>query len=387
MQPFLTTHTGSLPRPAALAQMLWDREDRKPTPGIEQTIDQAVNDTVAKQHAAGVDVVNDGEMGKIGYATYVKDRLTGFEIVSDPPARTGPVNRQEFPDIDSALPPNPSVRYAFNAACTGPVRARGTEAVKHEIRTLKEAAHSQGAEHLFMSAASPGVISFFIEDRHYHNHEAYLADVAEAMRPEYRAIVDAGITLQIDCPDLAMLAPRFASLAEFRRFAEANMAALNYALHGLPEERLRIHICWGNYEGPHNHDVELKDIIDIVLKARAHGLSLEACNPRHAHEWRVFEDVRLPDEKYVVPGVIDSTNNFVEHPDLVAERLLNYAGLVGAERVMGSSDCGFGTFAGSSVVAPSVVWAKLATMAEGARRARERASSGASPRRTAAAAP
>jgi 5-methyltetrahydropteroyltriglutamate--homocysteine methyltransferase len=178
--------------------------------------------------------------------------------------------------------------------------------------------------------------------------------------------------LQVDCPDLAMLAPRFASLEEFRRFAAANMEALNHALQGLPPEKLRIHICWGNYEGPHNHDVELRDIIDIVLQANALGVSLEACNPRHAHEWRVFEDVPLPADKYVLPGVIDSTNNFVEHPDLVAERLWNYGRLVGPERVIGSSDCGFGTFAGSSAVAPSVVWAKLATMAEGAKRARQR---------------
>jgi 5-methyltetrahydropteroyltriglutamate--homocysteine methyltransferase len=387
MQPFLTTHTGSLPRPRDLAQLLWDREDRKLTPGLDQRIQQAVVEVVGKQVAAGVDVVNDGEMGKIGYATYVKDRLTGFEIVTDPPPRTGPVNRDEFPDIDSVARPNPAIRYAFSAACTGPVRARGTEAAEQEIKTLKAAAQQAGAEHVFMSAASPGVISFFIEDRHYRNHEAYLADIAEAMRPEYRAIVESGITLQIDCPDLAMLAPRFPTLAEFRRFAEANMEALNHALQGLPQERLRIHICWGNYEGPHNHDVELKDIIDIVLKADAAGLSLEACNPRHAHEWRVFEDVPLPDDRYLLPGVIDSTNNFVEHPDLVAERLLNYGRLVGAERVIGSSDCGFGTFAGSSAVAPSVVWAKLATMAEGARRARARASSEALPQRTVAATP
>ena len=226
-----------------------------------------------------------------------------------------------------------------------------------------------------MSAASPGVVAVFIPDEHYGNHEAYVGAIAEAMRPEYRAIVDAGITLQIDCPDLAMIGSRFPSLEEFRRLASTNVEALNHALQGLPPDRLRIHICWGNYEGPHNHDVELKDIIDIVLQANAAGLSLEACNPRHAHEWRVFEDLRLSDDRYLVPGVIDSTNNFVEHPDLIAERLLNYASVVGAERVIAGSDCGFGTFAGVSNVAPSVVWAKFQAMAEGARRASDRVKS------------
>jgi 5-methyltetrahydropteroyltriglutamate--homocysteine methyltransferase len=257
--------------------------------------------------------------------------------------------------------------------CTGKVEAKDPQAVKTDIRTLTTAATTAGAENLFMSAASPGVVAFFIPDRHYGNHEAYLAAIAEAMRPEYRAIVEAGITLQLDCPDLAMAGSRFETVAEFRRFAAANVEALNHALQGLPPERLRVHICWGNYEGPHTRDVQLKDIVDIVLGANVAGLSLEACNPRHAHEWRVFEDVKLPDDRYLVPGVIDSTNNFVEHPDLVAERLLNYSRLVGAERVMAGSDCGFGTFAGVSNVAPSVVWAKFQSMAEGARRAKERA--------------
>jgi len=373
MRPFLTTHTGSLPRPPDLTRLLHDREDRKPTPGIEQRVSEAVVDAVRQQAASGIDILNDGEMGKIGYSTYVKDRLTGFELAAES-TRRPPPDLADFPDLDSVMPPrSAALRYAFSAVCTGKVEPKDPQAVQKDIRTLTTAASTAGAENLFMSAASPGVVAFFIPDRHYGNHEAYLAAIAEAMRPEYRAIVEAGITLQLDCPDLAMAGSRFESVAEFRRVAAANVEALNHALQGLPPERLRVHICWGNYEGPHTRDVQLKDIVDIVLRANVAGLSLEACNPRHAHEWRVFEDVKLPDDQYLVPGVIDSTNNFVEHPDLVAERLLNYARLVGAERVMAGSDCGFGTFAGVSNVAPSVVWAKFQSMAEGARRATERA--------------
>jgi 5-methyltetrahydropteroyltriglutamate--homocysteine methyltransferase len=245
--------------------------------------------------------------------------------------------------------------------------------VQADIANLQAAARQAGATQVFMSAASPGVVAFFIPDRHYGNREAYVGAIAEAMRPEYRAIVEAGITLQLDCPDLAMAGSRYDSVGEFRKVVASNVEALNHALQGLPPERLRLHICWGNYEGPHTRDVALRDIIDLVLRANVSGISLEACNPRHGHEWRVFEEVRLPEDRYLIPGVIDSTNNFVEHPDLIAERLVNYASLIGPERVMAGSDCGFGTFAGVSSVAPSVVWAKFRSMADGARRARERA--------------
>jgi 5-methyltetrahydropteroyltriglutamate--homocysteine methyltransferase len=316
-------------------------------------------------------------MGKIGYATYVTRRLNGFERSPEAAGtRRGPVDLQEFPDFPSVRPGNPNVRYAFTAVCSGPISSRGTAEVEADLQTLKAAALQVGASDLFMTAASPGVIAFFIPDRHYNNYEAYLGALAEAMRPEYRAIVDAGVLLQLDCPDLAMAGARFPDVASFRRFMELNVEALNHALQGLPPERLRVHVCWGNYEGPHNHDVELKDIVDIVLKTRPAGISIEGCNPRHGHEWRVFEDVELPDDRYLLPGVIDSVTNFVEHPDLVAERLLNYAGVVGAERVVGSTDCGFGTFAGMTNVAPSIVWAKLQSMAEGARRARARLGAG-----------
>jgi 5-methyltetrahydropteroyltriglutamate--homocysteine methyltransferase len=369
---FLTTHTGSLPRPADLTQLLQNREDGKPTPDFDQRVTDAVGDAVRQQVEAGVTVVNDGEMSKIGYSTYVTDRLTGFTQVAEPAVR--PVfDVAEFPDLPAyRRPVSPAIRYAYSAACTDDIKPTDTQAVQADIARLKAAGAAAGAEHLFMSAASPGVVSVFIPDKHYGDHAAYVGAIADAMRPEYRAIVDAGITLQIDCPDLAMVGARFASLAEFRHFAATNVEALNHALQGLPPEHLRVHICWGNYEGPHNHDVELNDILDIVLWANASGLSLEACNPRHAHEWQVFESRRLPDDRYLVPGVIDSTNNFVEHPDLIAQRLLNYANIVGAERVIAGSDCGFGTFAGVSNVVPSVVWAKFRSMAEGARRAGER---------------
>jgi 5-methyltetrahydropteroyltriglutamate--homocysteine methyltransferase len=371
--PFLTTHTGSLPRPGDLTQLLQEREDQKPTPSIEQRIEESVNETVEKQRASGLDIVNDGEMGKIGYATYVTRRLSGFERLPEGGStRRGPVDLQEFPDFPSVRPTNPNVRYAFSAICSGPISPRGTDEVDADIRRLKAAAQQSGATDLFMTAASPGVIAFFIPDRHYNNYEAYLTALAEAMRSEYRAIVDAGILLQLDCPDLAMAGARFPDVPSFRAFMELNVEALNHALEGLPPDRLRVHLCWGNYEGPHNHDVELKDIVDMVLKTSASGISIEGCNPRHGHEWRVFEDVKLPEGRYLLPGVIDSVSNFVEHPDLVAERLLNYASMVGAERVIASTDCGFGTFAGMTNVAPSIVWAKFKSMSEGARRARAR---------------
>jgi 5-methyltetrahydropteroyltriglutamate--homocysteine methyltransferase len=370
---FPTTHTGSLPRPEDLTHLLQDREDSKPTPGIQPRIQQAVKDILQKQRATGLDIVNDGEMGKIGYSTYVTRRLTGFERSSEAGAvRRGPVDVQEFPDFPSIRPTNPNVRYAFTDVCSGPISSRGTDDVQADLRTLKSAAQEVGASEVFMTAASPGVIAFFIPDRHYNNYEAYLVALADAMRPEYRAIVDAGVLLQLDCPDLAMAGARFPDVTSFRKFMEMNVEALNHALQGLPPDRLRVHLCWGNYEGPHNHDVELKDIVDIVLKTHAAGVSIEGCNPRHGHEWRVWEDVKLPDDRYLLPGVIDSVTNFVEHPDLVAERLLNYASVVGAERVVASTDCGFGTFAGMTQVATSIVWAKFQSMAEGARRARER---------------
>src|SRR5216683_1098972 len=278
----LTTHTGSLPRPDDLADMLFAREsgDLSDRGALEARVRSAVAEVVRKQAEAGVNVVNDGEMGKIGYSTYVKDRLTGFEMAAEP-TRRPPIDLVEFPDLDVARRPSShALRYAFSAVCTGDIKPKDLQAVQNDIATLKAAGTAAGAERLFMSAASPGVVAFFIPDQHYGNYDAYLAAIAEAMRPEYRAIVEAGISLQLDCPDLAMAGSRFSSVEEFRRFAARNVEALNHALDGLPPEHLRVHICWGNYEGPHTHDVELKDIVDIVLSAHAAGVSLEECNPR-----------------------------------------------------------------------------------------------------------
>jgi 5-methyltetrahydropteroyltriglutamate--homocysteine methyltransferase len=372
MSRILTTHTGSLPRPEDLAQMIFDRDDGGTVEGFDERVRRAVRDIVAEQVEAGIDLVDDGEQGKVGYANYVKERLTGFDGESlFPDART---EMDEFPDFAAKFAAQVGSMRLNAPACTGEIRLRDPDAVHHDIDNLKAAAREAGIEEsrLFMTAASPGVVSLFHANQHYPTREAYLAAIADAMREEYRAIVGAGITLQLDCPDLAVARQTSFgddTLENFRREAALGVEALNHAVEGLPPERLRMHICWGNYEGPHTHDVELKDIVDVVLRARPDGVSIEASNPRHAHEWQVFEDVKLPEGKYLIPGVVDSTNNYVEHPDLVAQRLLRYAGVVGAERVVGGSDCGFGTFAGMATVVPSITWAKLRTLAEGARRA------------------
>jgi 5-methyltetrahydropteroyltriglutamate--homocysteine methyltransferase len=260
-------------------------------------------------------------------------------------------------------------------ACTGPIEIADREAVQKDIANLKAAAARHAAADVFMTAASPGVIALFLANEYYSSREAYLEAIATAMKEEYNAIARAGLVLQLDCPDLAMgrhIQFGQASLEEFRRQAALNVEALNFAVSDIAPEQLRMHLCWGNYEGPHHRDVELRDVIDIVLSARPSAISLEACNPRHAHEWQVFEDVSLPDGKAVIPGVIDSTNNYIEHPDLIAQRIERYAALVGRENVMAGTDCGFGTFAGLSTVDPDITWAKFRSMAEGARRASAR---------------
>jgi 5-methyltetrahydropteroyltriglutamate--homocysteine methyltransferase len=368
-----TTHTGSLPRPPDLLAMLMERETSGSLPpGFAERVTAAVTDVVRRQRAAGIDVINDGEQGKVSYVTYVKERLTGFDDEAGGSPMV-PAEAADHPDWAERRAGAGGPSRFRRPACTGEVRLADQQAVHRDIADLKAAAPDGGE--LFMTAASPGVVAMFLANRHYPTHEAYIGAIAEAMRYEYRAIADAGITLQLDCPDLAagrhtMFADR--DLDEFRRAIALNVEALNHAVSGIPAEQLRLHVCWGNYEGPHDRDVPLRDIVDIVLTARPAGISLEGCNPRHGHEWAVFEDVRLPDDRYLIPGVVGSTNNYVEHPELIAQRLLNYARVVGAERVVAGSDCGFGTFAGSPTVAPTVTWAKLAAMAEGARIASER---------------
>ena len=368
---FLTTHTGSLPRPSDLIRMMFAKEEGVPvdSAALGARVRAAVAEVVRKQVEAGVSVVNDGEMSKPSYATYVKDRLNGFGGASHPLQYRDLV---DFPEMAKRVFGDPGRSRRRTPACDGPISVRDPGAVEIDVDNLRAGRDAAKAEHAFLSAASPGVISLFFRNDHYPSHEAYLFAIADAMRPEYEAVARAGFDLQIDCPDLGMGRHiQFAdlSLAEFQTMARLHVEALNHALANVPPERSRLHVCWGNYEGPHHHDVALADIIDVVFGARPAGLSFEASNPRHAHEWRLFERVKLPAGKVLIPGVLDSTTNFIEHPDLVAERIGRYARLVGRENVIAGTDCGFGTWVGQAAVDADIAWAKLASMAEGARRA------------------
>jgi 5-methyltetrahydropteroyltriglutamate--homocysteine methyltransferase len=339
-------------------------------PGFDERVRSSVTEVVERQRDLGIDLINDGEMGKVGFAMYVKDRLTGFEGESKWLGKRRP-EMEDHPDFAERWKANTDQTVLTTPACTSEIRVKDESGVVRDIANLKSAASAAGlpAERLFMTAASPGVISHFFANQHYPTREAFIGALAEAMRGEYEAVVQAGILLQLDCPDLAMSRHSvFADLTleEFRAQATLNVEALNHAVRNIPADRMRMHVCWGNYEGPHDYDVELKDIVDIVLRAKPAGIVLESCNPRHGHEWVVWEQVALPEGKYLVPGVIDSTNNYVEHPELVAQRLMNYARIVGPERVIGGSDCGFGTVATMAVVAPSVTWSKFRSLSDGA---------------------
>ncbi len=372
----LTTHAGSLPRPAQLLPLVYAQEagERVDAGRLETEIQAAVKETVKKQVAAGVGVLNDGEVSKPSYATYVKDRLTGFGGEgSIQEVAAAVMNLDDFPDFaDHMAATMASAAEIRFTTCDGPVSYVGQAAVRADIENLKAAVQTVRPDATFMSAASPGVISVFSPNRHYASQEEYLEAIANSMREEYEAIYEAGFVLQLDCPDFAMTAPGAGSLENFRRQLELGVEALNHALVNIPAEAARIHICWGNGEMPRTSDVELKDIIDIVLKAKPAGIMLMASNGRHAHEWTVFEDIKLPEGKYVIPGVLDSTTNVVEHPEAVAQRLTQYAQVVGRENVMAGTDCGFGTIAGMQVVVPTVVWAKLEAMARGAEIATQR---------------
>src|SRR5215469_14660998 len=364
---FLTTHTGSLPRPESLIRTMYAKEEGVPVDriGLAAEIRAAVRDVVAKQRRAGIDLVNDGEMSKPSYATYIKDRLAGF-------GGTGNTfvyqDLAAFPNLAKRVFGDPGRSRRKTPACNAPISVQDAAAAKSDVDTLREAA--AGAAGMLMSAASPGVISLFFRNDHYPSQEAYLFAIAEAMRGEYEAIAAAGITVQIDCPDLAMgrhIQYADLSVAEFRNRARLHVEALNHALAAVPPERARMHLCWGNYEGPHHCDVPLAEIIDVIFTAKPAGLSFEAANPRHAHEWKLFETVKLPEGKLLIPGVIESKTNFIEHPELIAQRIGRYAALVGRENVVGGSDCGYGTWVGQAAVDPQIVWAKLAALAEGAR--------------------
>ena len=334
---------------------------------LAERIKLAVADVVKKQADAGVDVVSDGEMSKPSYATYIKERLNGFGGASQPLVYQDLV---EFPEVAKSVFGDPGRSRRRAPACNGPVSVSNTEAAQADAANLSDALANVRAQAGFMSAASPGVISLFFKNDYYPTEEAYLFAIAEAMRHEYETVAKAGFILQIDCPDLAMgrhIQYADLDLEEFRTRARLHIEALNHAVANIPADQLRMHLCWGNYEGPHHFDVPLIDIIDIVFLAKPSAISFEAANPRHAHEWTVFETVTLPDAKVLIPGVIDSKSNVLEHPVLIAQRLTRYAHLVGRERVIAGSDCGFGTWVGQAAVDPQVVWLKLAAMAHGAR--------------------
>jgi 5-methyltetrahydropteroyltriglutamate--homocysteine methyltransferase len=366
---FLTTHTGSLPRPDDLVRTMFAREEGVPVDpaALAARIRSAVADVVRRQAEAGIDVVDDGELSKPSYATYPKDRLTGFGGTSQALAYRDLV---DFPELAKRVFGDPGRSRRRTPACDGPIAVRDPRAAPTDAENLKAALSGVRVEEAFLTAASPGVISLFFRNDHYPSHEAYLAAIADAMRHEYETVVRAGFVLQVDCPDLAMGRHiQFAdlSLEQFRKKARLHVEALDHALANVPADRVRMHVCWGNYEGPHHHDVPLADIIDIVFAARPSGVSFEAANPRHGHEWRVFERVRVPDGKLLIPGVLESKTNYIEHPELVAQRIGRYARLVGGENVVAGTDCGYGTWVGQAAVDPGVVWAKLASLAEGAR--------------------
>ena len=366
----LTTHTGSLPRSPDLQEFLRQREERGSLDEdrFAAGVRAAVAAVVAKQQDTGIDVVNDGEQGRAQYATYVKERLTGFEgerMVRRPPS----LEDADFPEF-AAMQTHLSSRNMPHPACTGPISWKDWPAVEWDIATLRTAAADTPVEEVFMTAASPGVIANFLPNEYYPTDEAYLYALADVMKDEYNAIAASGLLLQIDCPDLAMTrAAEFShlSLEDFKKVVELHVEVINYALKDIDPERMRMHLCWGNTERPHNHDVPLREIVDLVLQARPLGLSFEGANPRHAHEWKVWEDIDLPDGKLLIPGVLDTTTNFIEHPELIAQRILNYTNAVGRENVMASSDCGFGTSAWGLKVETNIAWAKLASMVEGAR--------------------
>ncbi len=366
----LTTHAGSLPRTQEVVDFIFARErgEAYDPAAFEAAMSAAVDATVLRQKEAGVGIVSDGETSKISYATYVKDRYTGF--AGDSP-RNAPADLKLFPSFLKRLASEGGTPQYARPMCVGEVKSKGQGELETDIANLKAAMERHGMERGFMNAASPGVISLFLQNDYYPDREAYLAALADAMREEYRTIVDAGLDLQLDCPDLALSRHMlFADLsdAEFIKVAESHIEALNGALEGIPPEKVRVHICWGNYEGPHVCDIDMDKVFGTLMKARASYVLFETSNPRHAHEWRVFRDraSEIPDDKVLVPGVVDTTTNFVEHPELVAERIAKFTNIVGEERVVAGSDCGFGTFAGFGAVDPEIAYAKLKVMAEGA---------------------
>ncbi|ABV93971.1 putative methionine synthase vitamin-B12 independent [Dinoroseobacter shibae DFL 12 = DSM 16493] len=376
MTAIRTTHVGSLPRSQEVVDFIFAREQgaEYDTDAFAAAMTRGCEETVAKQVKAGIDVVSDGETSKISYATYVKDRYTGFAGDSK---RNAPADLKMFPAFLERLKDEGGTPTYARPMCVGEVRSKGQGELQTDIANLKAAMAAHGASEGFMNAASPGVISLFLQNDFYPTRDAYLAALADAMAEEYRTIVEAGLYLQLDCPDLALSRHMlFNDLTddEFIKIAGAHVEALNHALAGIDPARVRVHICWGNYEGPHVCDIDMDKVFGTLMGVSAQQLLFETSNPRHAHEWTVFRDrkAEIPEDKILVPGVIDSTTNFVEHPELVAQRIERFAGIVGADRVIAGSDCGFGTFAGFGAVDPDIAYAKLAALSDGARRASAR---------------
>jgi len=366
----LTTHTGSLPRPEDLVRLMWEKEDGRPfdRAALDRRIAETVRDIVAQQARTGLDIIDDGEVSKPSYSTYVKDRLTGFEGPSVPGFPS--TDARDYPGYAARNRRDPAHARTKMPSCNGPISIKDAEAVRRDIANLKAALGGVPHEEVFMTSVSPGQVARFHQNQYYRDHEAYLWAIADAMKREYRAIVEAGFVLQIDCPDLASgRTSHFADrpLEEFLKVARLHVEVLNWATADIDPQRMRLHLCWGNYPGPHTRDVPLKDIIDVALAARPAAISFEAANPRHAHEWDLWKTRRLPDGKVLIPGVIDSCTNYVEHPELVAQRITQYARLVGRENVIAGVDCGFGTFVGSVTVDPEIAWVKLGSLVEGAK--------------------
>ncbi|MGC2334138.1 MAG: cobalamin-independent methionine synthase II family protein [Candidatus Acidiferrales bacterium] len=370
----LTTHVGSLPRPQDVVDLLFAQDRGEPIDEakFEETMRRAVADTMKKQEECGVDIVSDGETSKISYATYIRHRLTGFEGDS---ARPTPQDLDDFPEYrDRLVKAGHSATYK-RPVCKGPIQVKSLKPVEQDIARMKEALAKAKVVEGFMNAVSPGTIAVFQPNEYYPSHEKYLQALAEAMREEYEMIVKSGLLLQLDCPDLAMgRHSRFKNLSdeEFLGYAELQVEALNHALANVPADRVRLHVCWGNYEGTHINDMDCMKIFPIAIKVKPMALLIEAANPRHEHEWEAWTKIKLPEGKVLIPGVVASSSNYVEHPEVVAQRLLRYANVVGRERVVAGTDCGFGTFAGFGPVYPAFAWMKLKSLAEGARIASKR---------------
>ncbi len=373
-QRILTTHVGSLPRPKKVAELIFakEREEEYDQTEFDVTIAGAVKDAVARQVEVGVDIVSDGEMSKISYATYIKERISGFE--GDSP-RKPPKDLQDYPSFLEKLAKSGGSPSYKRPKCTGEIRPTNPDPLEMDLKNFRDALDIVDVEEAFMNSASPGVIALFQPNEYYASHDDYLEGLAEAMRVEYEGIVAAGYLLQLDSPDLGLgrhMLFADKSDEDYQRLAGNHVEVLNHALRNIPADRVRMHVCWGNYEGPHHYDAPMSTVLPVALKAKIGALLFEASNPRHAHEWTTFRDAKLPDDLILIPGVIDSTTNFVEHPELVAERICRFADIVGRERVVAGTDCGFATFAGFGAVDGEIAYAKLATMAEGARIASQR---------------